>query len=136
MPTERNWCRTCGRRAMDSCGGHDIKRLGVNLAVDICVTDRQHTLTAGDGYYNMVGHSAGRTVAQQEAHTRKRIEHMRKVTQAKKRERRVSLKGHDDPMISGGIPSALLFSYMRKYGHDYVQHVEEFMRREGLYWGK
>lgn len=84
----------------------------------------------------MVGHSAGRGVRSHERYTRKRINEMRLQDVRNRRERRINPKLRDNPERTGAIPSALLFSYMRKYGDDYLQHVQEFMRREGLYWGE
>ena len=113
---------------------HPVRRLGSSASVDICVTDRRHDLVAGDhGYYNMIGHSAGRSVREQEAHTARRIAEMRKTDAQKRRQR--GRNERDNPRRQGAIPSALLFSYKRKYGNDYLQHVEAFMKREGLWWG-
>lgn len=61
---------------------------------------------------------------------------MRKQDMRQKRERRINSKTRDNPVRSGAIPSALLFAYKRKYGNDYLQHVEAFMKREGLWWGE
>jgi len=137
---ERFWCCLCHKAVSGpsaaTCHGHQLHPIGVVEHVDVVVADRRHTLDPGKfGYYNMVGHSQGRDVAQQEAHTRSRIEQMRQADIRAQRENKISLKGRDNPQRVGAIPSALLFSLKRQYGQDYLQKAKELMQREGLYWG-
>lgn len=139
---ERFWCSPCHKAVSGpsaaACQGHShaLRLIGAVEHVDVVVADRRHTLDPSKvGFYNMVGHSQGRSVAQQEAHTRSRIEQMRQADIKAQRENKISLKGRDNPQRVGAIPSALLFSLKRQYGQDYLQKAKELMQREGLYWG-
>lgn len=136
LTADRIWCLDCADSATDACAGHATKRVGANVAIDICVTDRRLDLDAGKhAYFNMVGHAEGRNVAQHERHTKARIEQMRKQDMAGKRERRINSKLRDAPRRSGAIPMAKLFALKRQYGNDYAQAAVELMKREGAWWG-
>lgn len=114
-----------------------MTQIGFDESVAICVADRRLDLdTKKHGFLNMVGHAHGRSVAEQESHTRKQIEEMRKKAGAQKRERRINAKVRDNPYVSGAIPSALLFALRRQYGHDYLQKAKELMQRENLWFGE
>lgn len=123
-------------RATEGCSGHQTRRVGADVAIDVCVTDRRLDLDSGRyGFWNMVGHAEGRTVAEKELHTKRRIEHMRKTDMAAKRERRINHKLLDEPRRTGAIPMARLFALKRQYGNDYAQAAVELMKREGSWWG-
>lgn len=143
MALARFWCGTCAdvRQGTDaaSCGahGHDLRKIGVECSVLVCVTDRRHQLDVQKyGFQNNVGHAHGRSIAEQERHTRAQIEDMRKQAAERKRQRRISVGTRDNPYVSGAIPSALLFSLRKQYGHDYLQHAKELMKRENLWFGE
>lgn len=132
----RFWCADCADYAGSGCDAHSVRRVGCDVSVDICVTDRRHELDGGRfSYFNMVGHMEGRTTTEQQAHTKRRIEEMRKADMAAKRERRINSKLRDNPRRTGAIPMAKLFALKRQFGNDYTQAAVELMKREGTYWG-
>lgn len=143
MASLRFWCSTCAERRVgsmaDACHAvdHKMTLIGFDETVAVCVTDRRLDLDAKKhGFLNMVGHANGRSVAEQEAYTRQQIEDLRKRAAQQKRERRINAKVRDNPYVSGAIPSALLFSLRRQYGHDYLQKAKELMKRENLWFGE
>jgi len=116
--------------------GHRLVPIGATMHVEVVVTDRPLDLdVARYGFHNNVGIASGRTAAQQEAYTKRRIMQMQKTAMQQKRQRRVSLQSSEHTQVAGALPSAKFFALRRQYGSSFAEKAKEVMAREGTWWG-
>jgi hypothetical protein len=97
------------------------------------VIDRQLQFDASQyGYSNNVGKQHGRSPAEQEAHTRREIEAMKKRGMQQKRDLGRKLDG---TRVVGAMPSALLFGMKRQFGDSVIKNPKELAEAHGMWWG-